>query len=159
MVHLIFDDFNSNKYNFSNIFENVTQGNRVELFSTSDKETVDKTIDDLFWKLGFNPTTKGTTYLKKAISIASDDLSLLYDNKKLLSLVSNEFNGEFKAVRSAIDNSINSMYRYSSDDKIKIVFKDNYDGRKPSTKYFIALCVNYSNEKNNKETANMIYFE
>lgn len=155
MVHLI---LNENSKDFSKILEN-SSFYKTELFPTSRQYNFDKTIDDLFWKLGFNPTTKGTTYLKKAISIATDDSSLLYDNKKLLSLVSKEYSEELKAVRSAIDNSINSMYRYTSEDKIKVVFKDNYDGRKPSTKYFIALCVNYSNEKNNKETNNMIYFE
>lgn len=156
MVHLILNDFKDSKYP---LIGEVISKNHVELFTTSDKETVDKTIDDLFWKLGFNPTTKGTIYLKKAISIATDDSSLLYDNKKLLSIVSKEVHGELKSVRSAIDNSINSMYRFNSEERIKIVFKDSYDGRKPSTKYFIALCVNYSNELNNKGTTNLFYFE
>lgn len=48
MVHLVFNDFNEKNNEFSKILENSISKNHVELFPTSDKENVDKTIDDLF---------------------------------------------------------------------------------------------------------------
>lgn len=52
-------------------------------------------------------------------------------------------------VRSVMDKSINNVLDDLHTDIIYEVFKDDYDGRKVSVKYFIDLCVRYL-EKSHK---------
>lgn len=154
MIHLIIDADNDVYNEMANI---------LDIYKTNDKaisqdSVLYNLIDDLFWKIGFNQTAKGTYYLKRAILIAYLDQNLLYKNKELIELTSKELNIEAKAVRSAIDNSLHTMYRFTTVECLTGFFHDNYDGRKPSAKYFIALCVNYLNSITGKEAINMFHF-
>lgn len=42
-----------------------------------------------------------------------------------------------------MDRALNSMLNYTTKDKIYDIFKDNYDGRIISLKYFLDLCIRY----------------
>lgn len=155
MIHLIIDADNNVSDEVANIFD---------IYKTKDKAIIQDTtiyglIDNLFWKIGFNQTARGTYYLKRAVLIAYLDQDLLYKNKELIELTATELNIEAKAVRSAIDNSINTMFRFTTKECLTNFFDDKYDGRKPSVKYFIALCVNYLNVLTGKDALNMFHFD
>lgn len=159
MFHLIGYDDNLLFQEFADIItnENISVYNTKEhIISTNHKLT--RNIEELFWKLNFNQTSHGTYYLKRSIAIAFYDQSLLYDNKKLIEILSKEQNISSKEIRATIDNSLNSMYSPSQIDKLFNVFKNDYDFRKPSTKYFIAICVNQLNKKYHKESINLFRF-
>lgn len=118
----------------------------ISLVTDSIKDTleIEKNIDDVFWKLGFTPYFKGTLYLKDAILFAYNDKNLLQDMDILVKKISekNNFVNE-KTVRSLMDKSLNNMLNYTDISVIYNVFKDDYDGRKISLKYFIDLCIRY----------------
>lgn len=118
----------------------------INLITDSIKETlnIEKTIDDIFWKLGFTPHFKGTIYLKDAIMFAYNDRNLLQDMDEFVKRISEKNNViNEKSVRSVMDKSLNTMLEYTDISVIYNVFKDDYDGRKISLKYFIDLCIRY----------------
>lgn len=62
----------------------------------------------------------------------------------LVSKVSNKNNiTNPRIVRSAMDKSLNNALDYIDNNILYDVFKDYYDGRKISVKYFIDLCIRY----------------
>lgn len=159
MFHLICYDDNLLFQKFADIITNEEisiYSTKERIISTNDKLTRD--IEDLFWKLNFNQTSRGTYYLKRSIAIAFYDQSLLYNNKKLIELLSKEQNISSKEIRATIDNSLNSMYSSSQIEVLYNVFKNDYDFRKPSTKYFIAICVNYLNKIYQNKSINLYRF-
>lgn len=118
----------------------------INIVSNSIKTSleIEKSIDNILWKLGFTSYFKGTIYLRDAIILAYNDKTLLQDMNILVKRVS-EKNGikNEKVVRSAMDKSLNSMLNYTDINIIYNVFEDIYDGRKISVKYFIDLCIRY----------------
>ena len=46
-----------------------------------------------------------------------------------------------------MDRALNSMLNYITKDKIYDIFKENYDGRIISLKYFIDLCIRYLDDQ------------
>ena len=156
MIHLIcYDDTLLSKH-----LEDIITNETITFYNTQDKivstnDELTRNIEDLFWKLNFNQASNGTYYLKRSIAIALYDQSLIYDNKKLNELLSKEQNSSPKEIRGTIDNALNSMYSPSQKESLYKVFKDDYDARKPSTKYFIAICVNYLNKIYHKDSINL----
>lgn len=136
----------------TNDFKNTSDNSFENYYKISRK------VDKIFWKLPFNPTSKGTLYLKYAVYIAYFNQELLFDNKKLVKLISEKINIESKVVRSFMDKSINSMFRYVDERTLDNLFYNIYDGRKPSTKYFIVLCVNLLNKNTGLKEINMYQF-
>lgn len=124
--------------------------NMVEIVADSAKDSlkIEHHIDSLFWKLGFTPYFKGTNYLKDAMLLAYNDLTLQQDMNKLVKKIAekNKISNE-KVVRSAMDKSLNSMLDYININTIYDIFGDDYDGRKISVKYFIDLCIRYLEEQ------------
>lgn len=113
-------------------------------------------ITDALWKLQFNVHSKGVSYLQDAIFTAYRKQYLLYHNKELMLEVAKNNKTNVIAVRSAIDKSISSMYRYTEINVIRDFFNDYYDGRKLSTKYFISLFVTHLNKFDNNFHDNCI---
>lgn len=130
-----------------------TQDNSFEIYYK-----VFRNVDDIFWKLPFNPCSKGTFYLKYAVYIAYFNKELLFDNKKLIEFISEKINIDSKVVRSFMDKSINSMFRYVDIKTLNNLFYNIYDGRKLSTKYFIVLCVNLLYKNTGLKKLNMYQF-
>lgn len=118
----------------------------IGIISDSLKNTIEleRTTDDILWKLGFTSYFKGTTYLKDAILLAYNDRDLLKNSSLLIKKVSEKNNIlNDSAVRSDMDKSLNNMLNYIDSKIIYDIFQDDYDGRKISLKYFIDLCVRY----------------
>lgn len=120
----------------------------VVSYTLKDSINIIKSIDDIFWELGFTNYFKGSIYLKDAIYLAYNDKKLLLDTNILVKKVSekNKIKNE-KIVRSAMDKSLNSMLNYIDEKIIYDIFGTNYDGRKISLKYFIDLCIRYLETK------------
>lgn len=118
----------------------------INLITDSIKDTleIEKNIDDIFWKLGFTQYHKGTMYLKDAILLAYNDRTLLQDMDIFLKKISekNNFVNE-KTIRSLMDKSLNNMLDYTDISIIYEFFKEDYDGRKISLKYFIDISIRY----------------
>lgn len=118
----------------------------INLITDSIKDTleIERNINDIFWKLGFTQYHKGTIYLKDAILLAYNDRNLLQDMDIFLKKISekNNFVNE-KTIRSLMDKSLNNMLDYTDISVIYNFFKDDYDGRKISLKYFIDLSIRY----------------
>lgn len=119
----------------------------VNLVVDSLKDTleIEKTIDNIFWKLGFTSYFKGTIYLKDAILLAYNDNKLLQDMNILVKKIAekNEILNDKGSVRSTMDKSLNNMLEYTNNSIIYDIFGDDYDGRKISVRYFIDLCIRY----------------
>lgn len=118
----------------------------INVVSDSLKNTMEleKTIDNILWKLGFTSYFKGTIYLKDAILLAYNDHNLLKDSNLLIKKVAEKNNIlNDKVVRSDVDRALNHMLDYTDKKVIYEFFQDDYDGRKISLKYFIDLCVHY----------------
>lgn len=146
------DNFNINT-NKHSILYNLE---KINLYQTLD---IYKLIDTIFWKLSFNPFSKGTYFLKYAIYLAYINPSLLYNNKKLIEIISNDTKIDSKNIRALIDNTIYSMYKNrSSKDFLSILFPENYDNQKITVKYFILVFVNYLNEITENPHINMYDF-
>lgn len=118
----------------------------INVISDSLKNTIklERTTDDILWKLGFTSYFKGTSYLKDAILLSYNNRDLLKDSSLLIKKVSEKNNiSNFSAVRSDMDKSLNNMLNYTDSKIIYDIFQDDYDGRKISLKYFIDLCVHH----------------
>lgn len=118
----------------------------ISLISDSLKDTLEleKNVDDILWKMGFNSYFKGTTYLKDAILFAYADKKLLFDTQALLKKVANKNNIlNDKLVRSDIDKVLNNVLDLIDIKVIYDIFGNEYDGRKISLRYFIDLCIRY----------------
>jgi hypothetical protein len=116
--------------------------------SLKDTLEIEKTIDDILWKLGFTPHFKGTAYIKDTILLAYTDTNLLEDMNVLVEKVAEKNNVENeKIVRSLMDKTLNNIFDSIDKNVIYDIFKDNYDGRKISLKYFVDLCIRYLDEK------------
>lgn len=118
----------------------------VKIVADSLKDTLEleKNIDSILWKLGFTSYFKGTIYLRDAILLAYNDNELLQDMSTLVIKVAEKNNVlNDKVVRSAMDKSLNNMLDYIDNNVIYDIFRDDYDGRKISLKYFIDLCIRY----------------
>ncbi len=118
----------------------------IDLITNSVKNEIEieKSIDDILWKLGFASYFKGTIYLKDAILFAYNDNKLLQDMNTLVKKVAEKNNIENeKIVRSAMDKSLNNILDFIDNSKIYSIFGDYYDGRKVSVKYLIDLCIRY----------------
>lgn len=91
--------------------------------------------------------------------LAYYDQSLLYDNKKLIEIVSLEYLVDSRNVRALLDNTLYSMYKKTSSKEIlSDLFPNNYDGTKMTVKFFISICVNYLNEATGLTPVNMYNF-
>lgn len=159
MIHLIIDADNEKDFDFASILSNKS----IKILYTQNAleiqaDELTQLISDLFGKLKFNQVTKGTFYLKLAIILAYTDQYLLYDNKLLIELISQETNVKQKTVRSSIEHSLNTMYKLTSIEVLKEVFGESYEGEKLSVKDFVALCVNHLNIVTGKNPINMYYF-
>lgn len=104
---------------------------------------IEQKLNILFLKLGFNLYTKGTLYLKRAVILAFENNNLLYNYDNLLNLIRLSFNISSHSINTAISYSINTMFAYYGEEKLENIFGDLYDYRKPSSKYFISLCVEW----------------
>ncbi len=125
---------NSSVFDIINIIKN----------SLSDTLEIEKNIDSILYKLGFTSYLKGTIYLRDAILLTYNNNELIQDMNILVKKVAEKNNVEnIKVVRSAMDKSLNSVLDYLNTNIIYDVFKDDYDGRKISVKYFIDLCIRY----------------
>lgn len=122
----------------------------INLIRETIKDTlqIEKSIDDIFWKLGFTPYFKSTTYLRDAVLLAYNDKSLLQDMDIFVKKIAEKNNvSNEKNVRSAMDKSLSNMLDYTNKNVIYSVFGEDYDGRKISLKYFIDLCIRYLEKK------------
>ena len=122
----------------------------ISLISDSLKDTLEleKNIDDMLWKIGFNFYLKGTKYLKDAILLAYSDRKLLLDTQALVKKVAEKNNIlNDKLVRSDIDKVLNNISDLNNIEVIYDVFGNKYDGRKISLRYFIDLCIRYLEEQ------------
>lgn len=160
MIHLIIDADNEKDLDFTSILAN----NSIKILYTKNNVMIQddelaQAFSILFEKLNFKEFTKGTRYLKRAIILAYTDQNLLYDNKALIEIISKEKRLKAKSIRSAMENSINTMYRFTSVATLKEVFGENYDGKKSSLKDFIGLCVNYLCIATGKHPVNMYNFD
>lgn len=159
MIHLIIDADNEKDLDFTSILANksfkvlYTKNNVI----IQDDELA-QAFSSLFKKLKFKQLANGTRYLKKAIILAYTNQDLLYNNKKLIELISTETNVKPKTIRSAIERSINNMYKFTPIATLKEVFCENYEGEKLSVKDFIALCVNHLYIATGKNPVNMYNF-
>jgi hypothetical protein len=116
--------------------------------SLKDTLEIEKTIDDILWKLGFTPHFKGTDYLKDAILLAYYNDDLLEDMNILVEKIAKKNNVENeKIVRSLMDKTLNNIFDSTDRSIVYEIFKNNYDGRKVSLKYFVDLCIRYLDEK------------
>lgn len=159
MIHLIIDADNEKDFDFASILSNKS----IKVLCTQNEAIIQddeltQLVSDLFEKLKFNPVSKGTFYLKRAIIVAYTDQYLLYDNKLLIELISKELKVKQKTIRSSIENSISYMNELNSIESLKEFFGDDYEGEKLSVKVFIALCVNYLNIATGKNQINMYHF-
>lgn len=112
--------------------------------SIKDVIEIEKSINDVLWRLGFTSYFKGTIYLKDAILIAYSDNKLLQDMNTLVKKVAEKNNIENdKVVRSAMDKSLNNILDFIDNTRVYNIFGDDYDGRKISVKYLIDLCIRY----------------
>ena len=112
--------------------------------SLKDTLEIEKTLDSILWKLGFTSYFKGTIYLKEAILLAYNDNKLLLDMNLLIEKIAKKYKiSNPKVIRSDIDKSLNNPLDFVDKTNIYDIFKDDYDGRKISTKYFIDLCIRY----------------
>lgn len=112
--------------------------------SLKDCMNLEKSLDDILWRLGFTYYFKGTIYLKNAILLAYSNKDLLFNIKLLVKEVAKKYNIEkSNVVRSDMDRALNSMLNYIDKTTIYDVFGKDYDGRTISLKYFIDLCVRY----------------
>ncbi len=139
-------------FNFTSLLDTIN-----EIFYTSyfdDDNFLYNYINNMLWKLQFNVHSKGTTYLIDAIFTAYRKQSFLYHTQELIQEIAKENKTNTIAVRSAIDKSISSMFRYTDITIISNFFNEYYDGRKLSTKYFISLVVNYLNIVNEQNSQN-----
>ena len=118
----------------------------VETFVNTINDTleIEHKIDSILWQLGFTFYFKGTIYLKDAILLAFNDKELLRNMSTLIKKVT-EKNAVSspKAVRSAIDKSLNNVLDYKNINIVSTIFGSDYDGRKISLKYLIELCIRY----------------
>lgn len=159
MIHLIIDAENEKDFDFASILSNKS----IKVLCTQNKSKIQddeltQNVSELFKRLKFNKIAMGTKYLKRAIIVAYTDQNLLYDNKKLIELVSKELQVKQKTIRSSIENLIASVNNIHSVESLKEIFGDDYEGEKLSVKVFIALCVNYLNVSTGKNQINMYHF-
>lgn len=159
MIHLIIDVDNAKDFDFTNVLSNKS----FKILYTQNNVIIQDTkLAQAFWvlfeKLNFRELTKGTCYLKRTILLAYTDYDLLFDNKKLIEIISQENKLKPKSIRSAIEYSIDSMYNFTSTNILKEVFGEDYNGDKLSLKDFIGLCVNYLNIATGKSPINMYRF-
>ena len=116
--------------------------------SLNDCLEIEKSVDDILKRLGFTYYFKGTIYLRDAILLAYNEQGLLFDTKTLVKKVAKKYKiKNDRIVRSDMDRALNSMLNYITKDKIYDIFKENYDGRIISLKYFIDLCIRYLDEQ------------
>lgn len=109
---------------------------------------IEKSVDNILKRLGFTYYFKGTIYLRDAILFAYNEQKLLFDTKTLVKKVAKKHKiKNDRIVRSDMDRSLNSMLNYITKDRIYDIFKENYDGRIISLKYFIDLCIRYLDEQ------------
>lgn len=116
----------------------------IVVSSVKDVIEIEKSINDVLWRLGFTSYFKGTIYLKDAILIAYSDNKLLQDMNTLVKKVAEKNNIENdRVVRSAMDKSLNNILDFIDNTRVYNIFGDDYDGRKISVKYLIDLCIRY----------------
>ena len=118
----------------------------ISLVTDSLRDTLEleKKVDNILWRMGFNSYFKGTTYLKDAILFAYSDKKLLLDTQALVRRVSEKNNIlNDKLVRSDMDKILNNVLDLIDIKVIYDIFGDEYDGRKISLRYFIDLCIRY----------------
>lgn len=118
----------------------------ISLVSDSLRDTLEleKKVDNILWRMGFNSYFKGTTYLKDAILFAYSDKKLLLDTQALVRRVAEKNNIlNDKLVRSDMDKILNNVLDLIDIKVIYDIFGDEYDGRKISLRYFIDLCIRY----------------
>lgn len=127
----------SKPFDFNTLLHSIHQ-----IYNNSKKTKPDprKICNEIFQKLGFDLFKLGTKLLEEAVIFSlgnpecSNNLYEIYKNlSKKTKIPPNK-------IKWKIDNTINSMYRFTSKKTIKEVFC-SYDGRKPTTKYIIFLVI------------------
>ena len=159
MIHLIIDADNEKDLDFTSILADKSfKVLYTQNIVTIKDDELAQAFSTIFEKLKFKPLSNGTRYLKRAIILAYTDQDLLYKNKKLIELISKEKKIKPKAIRNAIERSIDDMYNFTPLSALKEVFGESYEGEKLSVKNFIALCVNQLNIATGKSPINMYNF-
>lgn len=108
------------------------------------KEDLDSELNSLFISLDINPYTKGSTYLKSAISIAFYDINNINITKIAKQIACTNGISNSDSIQSAMDKAVNSYYfEKVRDTELKKIFI----GDKITTKDFISKAVYYINNK------------
>ena len=109
------------------------------------KENLDSDLNSLFIKLDINPYTKGSTYLKNAISIAFYDIDNINITRIAKQIACTNGISNSNCIQSAMDKAVNS---YLFDNIKDLELKNIFLGDRNTTKYFISKAIYYIN--NNK---------
>lgn len=135
------------KWIFTKPFTNKDLINEIREIKKEEylKENLDSDLNSLFINLGINPYTKGSTYLKNAISIAFSDINNINNINitkiaKQIACISDVSNSD--SIQSSMDKAVNSFYFENVTDKeLKKIFLVD----KITTKEFISKAVYYIN--------------
>ena len=125
-------------FNYDDLFNKIREIKKEEYL----KENLDSDLNSLFINLDINPYTKGSTYLKNAISIAFYDINNINITKivKQIACINGFSNSD--SIQSSMDKTVNSLYFENvTDTKLKKIFL----GNKITTKDFISKAVYYIN--------------
>jgi two-component system response regulator (stage 0 sporulation protein A) len=109
------------------------------------KENLDSDLNSLFIKLDINPYTKGSTYLKNAISIAFYDIDNINITRIAKQIACTNGISNSNCIQSAMDKAVNS---YLFDNVKDLELKTIFLGDRITTKDFISKAIYYIN--NNK---------
>ena len=109
------------------------------------KENLDSDLNSLFIKLDINPYTKGSTYLKNAISIAFYDIDNINITRIAKQIACTNGISNSNCIQSAMDKAVNS---YLFDNVKDLELKNIFLCDRITTKDFISKAVYYIN--NNK---------
>lgn len=132
-----------NPYNLNLILNSIHQ---ICSNNTKIKPNYKKKCEDLFLQLGFNLLSLGTQLLIKTIVYIMNTKNSYTAIYKIYQELSVQEKIPPKQIQWNIENSINSMYRYTTKKQIKKVFSE-YDGRKPTAKYLIGLTLHKFNSE------------
>ena len=133
----------TNPYNLKLILNSIHQ---IYSNNSKIKPNYKKKCEDLFLQLGFNLLSLGTQLLIKTIIYLINNKNSYTTIYKVYQELSIQEKIPPKQIQWNIENSINSMYRYTTPKQIKKVFNE-YDGRKPTAKYLIGLILHKFNNE------------
>ena len=103
----------------------------------------EKKLRKLFLDLKFNLFSQGTIYLLDAINIAYNNPFMLYNMKDIYNDLGNMYNVNPNKIKWSIRNSIETMNRTVSSQKLISIFPAYDTYIKITPKYFISLILEY----------------